>query len=160
MINNKYCTNSFVGKGGSANAFLVTDPEGCKYAAKVLREDTGTPMSLLKKMIAKEAEVLQSLSAHPNVIRCYEVLDNAQVHFEQHSESVNGVILEYAPNGSLSDFIKKTGFLEEDLGCFIFIQLLNVVRFMHESNIAHCDIKPHNILLDEYFNVKVADFGT
>ena len=31
---------------------------------------------------------------------------------------------------------------------------------MHELQIAHLDIKPDNILFDEFFNVKISDFGT
>ncbi|CAG2239223.1 Probable serine/threonine-protein kinase HSL1 [Mytilus edulis] len=41
----------------------------------------------------------------------------------------------------------------------LFKQLLDIVAYLHESEICHRDIKCDNILLDRYFNVKLADFG-
>lgn len=34
------------------------------------------------------------------------------------------------------------------------------MRFIHRLDIAHQDIKLENILLDDYFNIKLADFGS
>lgn len=39
-------------------------------------------------------------------------------------------------------------------------QLLHAVEYMHHQGYAHLDIKLENILLDEFFNIKLADFGS
>ena len=38
-------------------------------------------------------------------------------------------------------------------------QILDVLKYIHQMNIAHRDIKPDNILLDKDNNIKIADFG-
>jgi serine/threonine protein kinase len=37
--------------------------------------------------------------------------------------------------------------------------MLNALHFFHSKGAAHRDLKPENIMLDEQFNVKIADFG-
>ena len=44
----------------------------------------------------------------------------------------------------------------------IILDITKGLAYLHEDcnkKIAHLDIKPENILLDENFNAKVADFG-
>lgn len=38
-------------------------------------------------------------------------------------------------------------------------ELVYAVKSCHSKNIAHCDIKPSNFLVDEYGRVKITDFG-
>ena len=74
------------------------------------------------------------------------------------SEIVYNVI-EFAKNGSLSTIIKYTGGFDETVAKFYFTQIWHAVAYIHSFGIAHMDIKLDNILLDEFFNAKLADFG-
>lgn len=38
-------------------------------------------------------------------------------------------------------------------------QALNGLKFLHDNNIVHRDIKPHNILINRLMNVKLSDMG-
>ncbi|WOK92705.1 G-type lectin S-receptor-like serine/threonine-protein kinase SD2-5 [Canna indica] len=68
-------------------------------------------------------------------------------------------------NGSLDKWIfskGQHGTLEWQTKCKIIADIAKGLSYLHEEcrqRIAHLDIKPQNILLDEDFNAKVSDFG-
>jgi len=74
------------------------------------------------------------------------------------------LVLEYAPKGTLFDYIYDennyfNGGLGEKYGKFIFSKILIGVQAIHNAGICHLDLTLKNILLDENFNPKIADFG-
>ncbi|GLJ09789.1 hypothetical protein SUGI_0115900 [Cryptomeria japonica] len=78
----------------------------------------------------------------------------------------NALVYEYMANGSLDKFIFAGREKEQILN---WAQLYSIalgaargIAYLHQdcdNRIIHFDIKPHNILLDEEFTPKVADFG-
>lgn len=55
--------------------------------------------------------------------------------------------------------MRKRRKLAEPTAKIAFKQILDAVSFCHSKNIVHRDIKLDNILLDEYGNIKLCDFG-
>lgn len=69
-------------------------------------------------------------------------------------------VLEYAHHGPLSKFVRYTGGLEEEIARLYIYQIVDAIHFIHNLGYAHLDIKLENILLDKFFNIKVADLGS
>ncbi|KAJ9682843.1 hypothetical protein PVL29_018715 [Vitis rotundifolia] len=73
------------------------------------------------------------------------------------------LIYEFMPNGSLDKFISDTDLqLEWKTMYQIAVGIGRGLEYLHRgchTRILHFDIKPHNILLDEDFCPKIADFG-
>ena len=77
------------------------------------------------------------------------------------------LVYEYMPKGSLDKWIycrrdNIAPLLEWRVRCKIITNIAKGLSYLHEDcmkKIAHLDVKPQNILLDENFNAKLSDFG-
>ncbi|KAG6767570.1 hypothetical protein POTOM_028780 [Populus tomentosa] len=76
------------------------------------------------------------------------------------------LVYEYLPNDSLQKFISSANAQNVFLGWerlhHIALGVAKGIEYLHQGcdqTILHFDIKPHNILLDNDFNPKIADFG-
>uniref|UniRef100_A0ACD5VIY4 Uncharacterized protein n=1 Tax=Avena sativa TaxID=4498 RepID=A0ACD5VIY4_AVESA len=77
------------------------------------------------------------------------------------------LVYEYMPNGSLDRWIycrhdTNTPPLDWSTRCKIITDIAKGLAYLHEEctkKIAHLDVKPQNILLDDNFNAKLSDFG-
>ncbi|XP_062007205.1 G-type lectin S-receptor-like serine/threonine-protein kinase LECRK3 [Rosa rugosa] len=73
------------------------------------------------------------------------------------------LVYEYMSNGSLADILfthERKPYWEERMG--IACNIARGFLYLHEecdTQIIHCDIKPQNILMDEYMCPKISDFG-
>jgi serine/threonine protein kinase len=72
------------------------------------------------------------------------------------------IIMENAKYGNLRNFqmnsLKRICLPESTL-CYFSFQILNGLAYMHKCKVAHMDIKPQNIVIDEYLNAKLIDFS-
>ena len=94
------------------------------------------------KDIMNEVKLLIQLH-HPNVIRC-------EGWFRDDSRKSIFIVLEYCAGGDLSSVIMKrrsgSGYFEEREIWYIFNQLCEGLKHLHEHGIIHRDLKPLNIM--------------
>ncbi|TRY60882.1 hypothetical protein DNTS_035148 [Danionella cerebrum] len=121
---------------------------GDMVAIKTIRKEK-IRNDLDRAHIRREIEITSSL-LHPNIIRLYEV-------FESRERIV--MVLEYAGGGELYDYIQLKHRLSEDEARHYFRQITAAVHYCHQNGVVHRDLKLENVLLDNNFNVKLADFG-
>ncbi|KAJ9560110.1 hypothetical protein OSB04_005270 [Centaurea solstitialis] len=72
------------------------------------------------------------------------------------------VVYEYMENGSLAENLAINNKLDWATRLDIAIGTAKGLAYLHEEClewVLHCDVKPHNILLDANYKAKVADFG-
>ncbi|XP_024116292.1 death-associated protein kinase 2 [Oryzias melastigma] len=128
---------------------------GISWAGKFLkiRRKGCSPLGMDRASVEHEVEILQALK-HPNIVMLKDV-------FESRSEVV--LVLELISGGELFDFIAEKDNLLEIEAIEFMKQILQGLKFMHHSNIAHFDLKPENIMLSNkvtpHPNIKLIDFG-
>ena len=144
-FSNKYKKGELLGSGAFAKVHKVWDAAtGEKYAAKIAENNSGA-----RSAFKDEIEILTKLNVGEYVANMIE--------FFAKPDCV--IILEFQSGGDLFDeIVKRNPYVESDArkAC---LQLLTAIKFMHDQGIAHLDLKPENVLLDENCNVKVTDFG-
>ncbi|RYX99953.1 hypothetical protein EON78_02240 [bacterium] len=72
---------------------------------------------------------------------------------------ISYTLMDYAPNGDLFEAVetKRIPFNERLVRSY-FQQIVTGVEAIHSNGAAHLDLKLENILLDNEFNAKIADF--
>ncbi|KAM7322939.1 hypothetical protein ACRRTK_018444 [Alexandromys fortis] len=96
-------------------------------------------------IIGNELEIMKFLD-HPNIIKLFHVLETIYLVFEYATSEYD-----------LVSRILEVDHIPEVEVWHIFTQLTCAVKYCHENDIAHRDIKLENILMNE--NVKLCDFG-
>ncbi|KAF6141535.1 hypothetical protein GIB67_023044 [Kingdonia uniflora] len=73
------------------------------------------------------------------------------------------LVYEFIPNGTVADHLYgehvKPGMLTWPVRLGIAVECADALSYLHASDTIHRDVKSNNILLDNNFHVKVADFG-
>ncbi|XP_022897051.1 probable leucine-rich repeat receptor-like protein kinase At5g49770 isoform X2 [Olea europaea var. sylvestris] len=151
----KKCTDNFseskcIGSGGYGKVYKGAISSGQLVAIKRAQQGSMQGASEFKTEIE-----LMSRIHHKNVVSlvgfCYD-------------QGEQMLVYEYISNGTLRDCLSgKIGFkLDWSRRLKIAFDAARGLSYLHElanPPIIHRDIKSNNILLDDHFNAKVADFG-
>lgn len=137
---------------------MVVDTEtGKEYAMKIMyvedaEEQEDFDVRLFLVLMNNEVERLAKLPVHENII---QLIDH-----NLEDKVVINLVLELARGGDLFNyiFVMNKGF-PEPIARYYFRQLIEAMEFMHNNNVVHRDLKLENLLLDENYKLKIADFG-
>ncbi|XP_019172330.1 PREDICTED: cysteine-rich receptor-like protein kinase 3 [Ipomoea nil] len=147
---NDFSEENILGKGGFGDVYKGTLQNGDVVAVKKLT----TICSRAKTNFETEVSLITNAN-HPNLIRLLGYSGN---------EKVLILVYEYMANASLDRYIygEKRGMLNWKQRIDIILGTARGLAYLHEQFdvcIIHRDIKSSNILLDDEFHPKIADFG-
>lgn len=149
LLSERYRIKRTIGGGGMANVYLARDIIlNRDVAIKVLRLEFANDPEFIERF-DREAQAATSLS-HPNIVNIYDVGEENHILY---------MVMEYIDGLTLKEYIIQNGPLEVYESLDIMKQLTDAIAHAHANGLIHRDIKPQNILMDRFGNVKVTDFG-
>lgn len=138
-----------IGRGGFAVVYRARQPElNRTIAIKMLStrlDDTG------RERFAREGWAMGTLSGHPNIVN---VIDTGL--------SASGrpyIAMAYLREGSLADRLDLDGPLPWAEAVRIATKLAGALETAHRAGTLHRDVKPENVLLSDYGEPELTDFG-
>jgi len=145
-----------IGSGGMGIVRLATQTSiGRKVAVKSLRGGKGGEAAALA--VLREAWLMGSLE-HPNIMPVYDVALDAQ--------GQPLIVLKRIEGEAWSTLLANDAAIEARFGMSAlawnlqtFLQVCHAIRFAHGRGIVHRDLKPENVMIGEFDEVYVLDWG-
>lgn len=155
-----FMITSILGKGATSfcyKGYNMDDPSKTIYAIKIYDSSVLSAFySETSLMSSIQNEVFLSFY-HKGKGLLYK---KSKKESDIKSKTVYFAIIELAENYELFDYIYyiRSGFTEKH-AAEIFFKILSGMKILHSRGIAHCDIKPENVLIGKNFDIKLIDFG-
>jgi serine/threonine-protein kinase PknK len=138
-----------VGHGGFGVVYRCTQPSLDRtVAVKVLT--SGLDPENLERFL-REQRAMGRLSGHPNIVTILEVGTT--------SRGRPFIVMPYHAKDSLEALIRRHGPLDWDEAVSLGVKLAGALAAAHNIGTLHRDVKPGNILLSDYGEPQLTDFG-
>ncbi len=122
---------------------------GQEVAVKIIKKNSRL---IDTSHIKEEINILKQLD-HPNIVKFYDYIEtNLKIY----------IIMEYIKGGTLKRLIETKHSFSENEACIIIEKLLSAIAYIHSKNVCHRDVKPENIMMNDYndlTSLKLVDFG-
>lgn len=104
-----------------------------------------------RNLIQTEVNIIARMK-HANIAEFYRLVEDHKRVF---------LVMQLCGSLTLNHFCRQFSDkkLNEEQGYAVFSQIVKGVKYMHDHNVAHRDLKLTNILIDDAYTVKVIDFG-
>ena len=144
-----YTLSKYLGEGAFSVVRECTKEGNDEILACKVIPKTRMNTQKLMDRLEVEMRVNQQLH-HPGIVQMMDMLCDKNNYY---------IIMELCKNGDLIGYLKEKKKLKESEAKPVFHQILETMAYLHHMRVAHRDMKPENILIDDEGKVKITDFG-
>jgi eukaryotic-like serine/threonine-protein kinase len=138
-----------LGSGGMAIVYKALQPALDRLVAiKELRPEYVGDKQIIARF-EREATSLGALQ-HGNIVHIYDFIRDVEGAY---------IVMEYVEGIDLFDLLHKVGRLPPEIAAIVALQLAEGLEYAHYHSIIHRDVKPSNLLVSKFGEVKIMDFG-
>ncbi|HEU0035297.1 MAG TPA: serine/threonine-protein kinase, partial [Kofleriaceae bacterium] len=153
-LENRYEKLASIGSGGMGTVYRARQVAlNREVALKEIRDLFGFfSEDQRNEIVRRFTDVVRAWGnlAHPNILPIHDV--------NLYTEYPN-LVAELAPNGSARRLINDAEEIPVELVFKYLLQTLHALRAAHAQRVYHRGLKPEQLLIDGYGNVKISDFG-
>src|SRR2546421_282395 len=142
-----YCLVQLIARGNFADVYLGEHtPLSTLAAIKIPHTDLAGEE--VEKFLT-QARTFSSLN-HPHIVRVLEFGTENNTPFLAMDYAANGTLRQLHPRGTRLPLSTVVTYVK---------QIADALQYVHDQNLVHRDIKPHNMLLGPNYEIWLSDFG-
>jgi serine/threonine protein kinase len=145
-----------LGQGGNASVWLATaQSSGRDFAVKCFPPGTDPAPEEREREegMRREVRILSALD-HDHLVKAHAV-----VRLRGRGEGGLGLLLDYAPGGSLADLMASRGSLGAGETVTVLTPVAQALAYLHGHGFTHGDVSPGNVLFSAHGKPLLADLG-
>ncbi|KAK4478194.1 hypothetical protein RD792_017477 [Penstemon davidsonii] len=151
-LNKEYIVSEEIGRGKYGVVYRCHSvATGHCRAVKSINKQLIENDAVDSQCLRNEAKLMQFVGGHRNVVQIFDVYEDDEfLH----------IVVEYCGAQDLYQRITARQVFSESDALRIMVPLMEAISHCHSLGVAHRDIKPDNILFNNYNELKLADFGS
>lgn len=144
-----YAIKEQIGKGGFASVYrAVSKHNGLEVAVKIIDKRLMQAAGMCAR-VRQEVQIHSTLQ-HTAILQLYTFFEDEHCVY---------LVLELCRNGELAKHVRTCGVLSEQQARRFMQQIVDGLVYLNGRSILHRDLSLSNLLLDDQYQVKIADFG-
>lgn len=149
----RYTIGRLLGQGGEGRVVAARDRAiGRTIALKTLLNRDGAHPDRAEHFL-REASITAQLE-HPGIVPVYDLgtLPDGQPFYTMRIVKQRSMRSVLGPDANRDEWpVARL--------CTVFVQICRAMAYAHAEGVVHCDLKPDNVLLGDYGEVYIADWG-
>lgn len=144
----RFRLEAIVATSGMATVFRATDLDsGATVAVKVPHPEMASD-PVLASRFQREEEIGTRLD-HPGVMKVIATPNRSRTY----------MVMEWVPGRLLRSILNEEKKLPLARAVHLTIGICDALQYIHNHGVAHRDMKPENVMVDEHDNIRLIDFG-